>query len=76
MFLAKNGIFSVGTVRANRLPFCSLKSEAQLTKEWRGTIDEKTTIVDGVELSAVRRYNNKAVTLLSTYAGSEPEFYF
>ena len=33
MFLAKSGIFSVGTVRANRLPFCSLKSEAQLKKE-------------------------------------------
>jgi len=41
-------------------------------KEGRGAIDEKTTIVDGVELSAVRWYDNKAVTLPSTYAGSEP----
>jgi len=43
-----------------------------LKKEGRGAIDEKTVIVDGVHLSAVRWYDNKAVTLLSTFVGSEP----
>jgi len=29
-------------------------------------------VVDGIEISAVRWHDNRAVTLLSTYAGSEP----
>jgi len=72
VYPAKNGIHSVGTVRSNRLPSCTLMTEAQLKKEGRGAIDEKTVVIDGVHLSAVRWHDNKAVTLLSTFAGSEP----
>ena len=43
-----------------------------MKKSGRGTIDEKTAVVDGTEISAVRWFDNKPVTLLSTYAGSEP----
>ena len=72
VYLAKKGIHSVGTVRANRLPSCSLKSEAEMKKGGRGTIDERTVTADGIQIAAVRWHDNKTVTLLSTYAGSEP----
>ena len=72
VYLAKKGILSVGTARANRIPLCPLKLESDMKKTGRGAIDEKTAVVDDVEISAVRWYDNKAVTLLSTYAGSEP----
>lgn len=70
--LAKRGIQSVGTVRSNRIPQCTLRSEAVLKQMGRGSIDEKTALVDGIKISAVRWHDNKAVTLLSTYAGSDP----
>jgi len=72
VYLAKNGIHSVRTVRFNKLPSCTLMTKAQLKKEGRGAIDEKTVVVDGIHLSAVRWHDNKAVTLLSTFAGLEP----
>jgi len=71
VYLAKQGIYCVSTVRANRLPQCSLQSELEMKKTGRGTIDEKTTIIDGMDVSAVRQYDNRAVNLLSTYVGSE-----
>ena len=37
--LDKLGIQSIGTVRANRLPECPLKSEAELKKRGRGSYD-------------------------------------
>jgi len=71
IYLAKQGILSVGTVRSNRIPQCSLQSEVQIKKIGRGAIDEKMAVVDGIEMSAVRWHDNRAVTLLSTYAGSD-----
>ena len=47
-------------------------SELQMKKCGRGTINEKTAIINGTKISAVRWHDNKPVTLLSTYAGSEP----
>jgi len=72
IYLAKQGILSVGTVRSNRIPQCSLQSEVQMKRIGRGAIDEKIAVVDGIEISAVRWHDNRSVTLLSTYAGSEP----
>lgn len=72
IFLAKKGIWSVGTVRQNRVPHCTLKSDAALKKLGRGSLDEKVSIVDGLEIAAVRWFDNRAVTLISTFAGCEP----
>jgi len=57
---------------SNRIPQCTLKSDAELKKLGRGAMDEKLCTVDGVELSCVRWFDNKSVTLLSTFAGSQP----
>jgi len=72
LYFAKKGILSVGNVRSNRIPQCTLKSDAELKKLGRGAMDEKLCTVDGVELSCVRWFDNKSVTLLSTFAGSQP----
>ena len=50
--LKKLGIFSVGTVRSNRLPDLVMKDEKTLKREGRGSMDYRITHVDGVELCA------------------------
>ena len=72
VYMAVSGIYSVGTVRANRIPNCTLKNENEMKKLGRGGVDEKVNIVDGVEITAIRWLDNKPVTLLSTFAGCEP----
>jgi len=64
IYLAKQGILSVGTVRSNRIPQCSLQSEVQMKRIGRGAIDEKIAVVDGIEISAVRWHDNRAQALL------------
>ena len=71
--LHKNyGIACLGTVRANRLPGCELPPDATMKKNGRGSMISKTTTVDGTELRTIRWYDNKAVTLLTTYAAVSP----
>jgi hypothetical protein len=43
-----------------------------LKKMGRGSMDEKTA-VDGIKISTLRLYENKVVTLLSTYALPDPD---
>lgn len=70
VYLAKGGIHSLGTVRRNRLPGCTLPREPDMKE--RGRFEERVCRVDGVDVSAVAWFDNKLVTLLSTFAGSEP----
>jgi hypothetical protein len=70
--LAHRGILSLGTVRSNRVSQCTLASDAELKKRGRGSHVEKVAVVDNVELSAVKWYDNRAVTFLSTLVGSQP----
>lgn len=72
LYLAKKGIWSIGTVRGNRIPQCSLKADVDLRKLGRGAFDEKVAVVDDIEIASVRCFDNKAVTLLSTFAGCQP----
>lgn len=65
-------IACVGTVRVNRLPGCELPSDATMKNNGRGSMISKTATVNGVELRAIRWYDNKAVTLLTTYAAVTP----
>ena len=53
IYLATKGIWSVGTVRANRIPQCSLKTEQDLKKLGRGAFDEKVAVVDGIQISSI-----------------------
>ncbi|XP_065368731.1 piggyBac transposable element-derived protein 3-like [Calliphora vicina] len=71
--LAKEGIYSLGTVRRNRLPNCKLPSEASMKKEERGKSIEYVTTVDNVDISSLIWKDNKYVTLISSFAGTQPE---
>ena len=43
-----------------------------MKKQGRGSFLEKVATIDGVTLSVVSWYDNKIVTLLSNFVGSEP----
>lgn len=61
------GIQATGTIRANRLMGCNLKSEKELRKEGRGAMDTKTTEEGDVVL--VRWLDNGVVNIASTQVG-------
>ena len=68
--LKLKSIWYVGTVRANRLKGCELKTEKELKKEGRGAVDYKVEATSNV--IALRWYDNKAVDVVSSYVGVEP----
>ncbi|XP_063384488.1 piggyBac transposable element-derived protein 3-like [Cydia fagiglandana] len=72
--LAKQGIHCVGTVQQNRLPNCRLPDKKEMLKASvpRGTHEERITHFDGIDFSVTAWKDNKIVTLLSDYIGSEP----
>lgn len=64
------GLHYTGTVRPNRLPGSKLQTENEMKKKGRGSIDynvERTS-----NIVAVRWFDTRAVTTISTYAGTEP----
>lgn len=68
--LKERGIFFLGTVRPNRLKGLQLKSEKELKKEGRGSLDSKVEVVSNV--LAVRWFDNRAVNLVTSYKDIEP----
>ncbi|GBP47242.1 PiggyBac transposable element-derived protein 2 [Eumeta japonica] len=72
--LGKEGIFTLGTVQSNRLVNCKLPDKKELMKKCypRGAYEEQSTTFQDIDMTAVCWKDNKAVTLLSTYVGSEP----
>lgn len=70
--LQKIGILSLGTVRPNRLEGCSFTDDKEMRKKGRGYVEERKAVVEGVELLAIKWYDNKPVTLLSSFVGAYP----
>ena len=68
--LISRGIHSIGTIRANRLRGCILKSEAQLKEEGRGAVDSCFDTQHSIYV--VRWYDLRAITLSSTFCSTEP----
>ena len=68
--LKKKGLLSVGTVRQNRIPGCVLKKDDELKKKGRGSYDFRTE--QGQNIVAVKWFDNRAVYLISSYAGINP----
>ncbi|CAK1550185.1 unnamed protein product [Leptosia nina] len=68
-YLAKERIYSLGTVQSNRIPNNKLPDKMTLMKRTvpRGHHDEQVANVDGIDISAIVWKDNKPVTLLSTY---------
>lgn len=71
--LAKEGIYSLGTIRRNRLPNCKLPTEAQMKHEDRGTSYEFVASIDGMDVSFLVWKDNKYVNLISSFARTHPE---
>lgn len=74
-YLFKEGIYCLGTVQRNRLgKSCKLPDKKNIMKPEvaRGTYHENVATYEGVDFAAVSWKDNKPVTLLSTYVGSEP----
>lgn len=72
VYLAKEGIYSLGTIRKNRITNSKLPSETALKSEKRGTSFEYVSHVDGVDVSSLIWKDNKYVTLISSFAGTNP----
>ncbi|MEI6864815.1 transposase [Flavicella sp.] len=68
--LNDRGILCLSTVRSNRLKGIKLKEEKYLKKEGRGSYD--FSVEQNSQTIAIKWYDNKAVHLLSNYAGIEP----
>ena len=70
--MAGKGIHCLGTVNVNRLPGVAFATDKEFQKSGRGTYQEKVTVVDGVQLRAIKWMDNRSVALLSTFASAEP----
>ncbi|XP_072392519.1 uncharacterized protein [Diabrotica undecimpunctata] len=73
IYLTKEGILPLGTVRLNRVPGVVMSAEKQIKKRHRGHRVEKIANIDNVDVSVVSWFDNKIVSTISTYAGSEPK---
>ena len=60
------------TDKPNRLPGCSFISDKEMKRQGRGTVEEKVTSVEGVEMIELKWYDNKPVHLVSSFAGAYP----
>lgn len=70
--LAKEGIFALGTVRSNRLSGCRFSNDTDLRKKGRGTFEEKEVGFNGIDIRAVKWYDNRGVILASTFSKARP----
>ena len=59
-------------MRPNRLPGCSFISDKEMKRQARGTVEEKVTGVEDVEIIALKWYDNNSVHLVSSFAGAYP----
>lgn len=72
-YLAKQGIFSLGTARRNRIPDCKMPTDKEVQKKERGYSTEYVADYNGTDIANVIWKDNKAVMLLSTFAGELPK---
>ena len=68
--LMKQGFHYVGTIRGNRLHGAPLVSETDLKKQGRGSMS--SVYEKNRNIVLVRWFDNKSVTLISSYVGLEP----
>lgn len=66
----KKEVYSIGTIRKNRMRNLVMKSDKDLKKEGRGSMDYRTDTTAGI--TVVSWQDNKVVTLASSFAGVEP----
>ena len=71
-YMFGRGIEMVGTVRSNRIGKLPIMSVSEMKKKGRGYFTAHLSNIDGVDTSVVSSFDNKVVTLLSNFVGSEP----
>lgn len=72
VYLRARGIYSLGTIRANRISNCKFPPDTVVNKEARGYSVEYVGVAYGIDISTVLWKDNKSVRLASTYVGIEP----
>ena len=66
--LAKDKIYSLGTVRLNRLKTCNLLSVKELKRKGRGAYDEKECVDEnGTTLRVIRWLDSKCASFLTSF---------
>ncbi len=70
--LAKLGIYSVGTVRRNRITNDPLPQEKAMKKKKRGTIVERLAVYKRIPITTILWKDSKLITFLSSYVGKLP----
>lgn len=72
VWLSTQGIYSLGTIRRNRMPNCKMPTDKDIKSKTRGTSVEMVTTHEGVDVSCVVWLDNKIVLRLYTLAGVNP----
>lgn len=72
VYLKKENILSLGTVRRNRLKNVMLPDDSTMLKKPRGTYDHCVTNIRNTDIVAITWKDTKNVNLLSTFAAIEP----
>lgn len=72
VYLRSRGIYSLGTIRSNRIPNCKLPTDKELKIQPRGYSTEYCGSALNVDISLTVWKDNKVVRLASTYAGVKP----
>ena len=70
IYLKKEGLLAVGTIRSNRLQGCPLLSNKDLQKSAMGASDYRIDNNSGIII--VKWLDNSVVQLTSNYVGIEP----
>ncbi|XP_035765939.1 piggyBac transposable element-derived protein 3 [Neolamprologus brichardi] len=69
--LLQRQIYFVGTLRGNRLAGWQLEDEKSLAQRGRGSVDARVNEEESMVI--VKWYDNKSVTLISSYCATEPQ---
>ena len=72
VLLEKEKIHSVGTMRQGHLAGCTFMDDRAMEAKGRGTYEEKMASHNGLNLFSVRWFDNRPVTLLSTFIAANP----
>lgn len=72
VYLRARGIYSLGTIRVNRVATCKLPSDTAVKKEARGYSIEFVGQAYGIDIATVLWKDNKSVRLASSYVGIKP----
>jgi hypothetical protein len=70
LILKEWGIWSTGTIRENRTRGCSLKTDKEMKKAGRGSVDISVEKSTGLEV--IKWMDNRSVMVSSTYLGVRP----